>query len=144
MAARVGSGLPYMLLVLTEEYQKFFWIRADWNISPLRFPWRGGKHSQSIVCVGSEREMNSFSEALWLLWWFTACHHQLSKSWTLLHTFKVCSCCKMCPELHLHSHKAENRCWKHFSVKLNDLHMIKHIFFFYQAAISGAEKCSSH
>lgn len=70
---------------LDREIPEVFWIRADWNISPLRFPWRGGKHSQGAVHVGSERVTNRLSKALWLLWWFTACHHELSESRTVLH-----------------------------------------------------------
>lgn len=34
-----GSCLRYILLVLTEKYQKLFWIQTDWNILSLRFPW---------------------------------------------------------------------------------------------------------
>lgn len=49
---------------LNREIPEVFWIQADWNTSSLRFPGRGGKHSQSTVYVGSEIVINSLMTAV--------------------------------------------------------------------------------
>ncbi len=106
---------------LNREIPEVFWIQADWNISALRFPWRGGKHSQGAVYVGNERAMNSLVSALMI--------YSLP-SWTeqipdCSAHYKSCfffqgymqSLSNISPELQLISHTVGSRwgCSEHFS-----------------------------